>query len=245
MNRVRLNLLSIAALFLIALNICGCKESNHSLNYEVKHSGALRAIMSGNLDATVKLDTLSSMSNLYALGAFENLEGELQILNGKPYNSMVKDSLVVIDSSFDRKAALLVYAQIPVWTEITIPVSVKTKVALEEFIQVSAMNNGLDMGKPFPFLVEGEISSLDWHVIDWPKGDTSHTHEKHRNSGLNGTIKDREVEVIGFFSLHHKAVFTHHTTNMHMHFKTKDDLLAGHVDNLQLGNDTKLKLPKK
>ena len=36
--------------------------------------------------------------------------------------------------------------------------------------------------KPFPFLIEGNASSLNWHVIDWKKGDTEHTHEKHQKN---------------------------------------------------------------
>ena len=211
----------------------------------VHHNGALRTLMKGDLNTVVQLDSLNGKDNLYALGAASNLRGEIQIFNGSPINARVENEKIIIDSSFDESASLLVYAQIPAWTEITIPASVKTKVALEEFVQVSAMDKGLDMGKPFPFLIEGEISSLDWHVIDWPKGDTLHTHEKHKISGLNGTTKDKEVEIVGFFSLHHKGVFTHHTTNVHMHFQTEDRSLAGHVDDLQLGNDTKLKLPKK
>lgn len=115
---------------------------------------------------------------------------------------------------------------------------------LEGFIRISAVEKGFYLGKPFPFLIEGEISSLDWHVIDWPEGDMVHTHKKHKISGLNGTIKEKEVEIIGFFSLHHKGVFTHHTTNMHMHFRTEDSELVGHLDDLQLGREMTLKLPR-
>ncbi|SFR33917.1 acetolactate decarboxylase [Robiginitalea myxolifaciens] len=236
--------MKLIRLSLLLIVLVSCNNNKEPMG-KVYHNGALRTLMKGDLNTVVQLDSLKGKDNLYALGAASNLKGEIQIFNGSPVNARVENEKIIIDSSFDESASLLVYAQIPVWTEITIPASVKTKVALEEFIQVSAMNKGLDMGRPFPFLVEGEISSLDWHVIDWPEGDTLHTHEKHRNSGLNGTIKEKEVEIIGFFSLHHKTVFTHHSTNIHIHFKTEDRSLAGHVDDLQLGNDTKLKLPKK
>ncbi|MFT5752401.1 MAG: alpha-acetolactate decarboxylase, partial [Dokdonia sp.] len=37
---------------------------------------------------------------------------------------------------------------------------------------------------------------------------------------------------------------THHSTNMHMHFKTDDDTMAGHVDDLVLDKKFILKLPR-
>ena len=85
--------------------------------------------------------------------------------------------------------------------------------------------------------------SFDWHVINWKDGDTEHSHEKHINSGLNGTIENRQVEMLGFYSDSHHAIFTHHTTNMHIHVKTVDTKIAGHVDGLTLGKGMVLKLP--
>ena len=43
----------------------------------VFHSGALRTMMSGNISKTIELDTLSLKKHLYALGAFEKLQGEV------------------------------------------------------------------------------------------------------------------------------------------------------------------------
>ena len=240
----RLNVLTIVVLSFLMMLASACNEKKDENNFEVLHSGALRTIMSGNLTATVTLDSLESKPNLYALGAVENLKGELQIFDGESFNSRVQDSTVIVDSSFDQKAALLVYAQVSNWTDIEIPSGTSTKMELEQFIQKTAVENGISTEKPFPFLIEGTVGSLSWHVINWPEGDMEHTHQKHKNSGLNGTVKDRKVTILGFFSLYHKAVFTHHSTNVHMHFKTEDGLLAGHLDDLQLGDDMILKLPK-
>lgn len=235
--------MKLMRLSLLLVVLISCTKGDEQLG-KVYHYGALRTLMGGDLNTVVQLDSLYGKDNLYALGAASNLKGEIQIFNGFPVNSKVKNEKIIIDSSFDESASLLVYAQVPAWTELNFPTSVKTIAAFEEFIQACALDKGFDLGKPFPFLIEGEISSLEWHVIDWPDEDTVHTHAKHKNSGLNGTIKDREVEIVGFFSLHHKAVFTHHSRNVHMHFKTDDGKLAGHVDVLRLGNDMKLKLPK-
>ena len=70
-----------------------------------------------------------------------------------------------------------------------------------------------------------------------------HTHEKHKTSGLYGTINNSQVEMLGFYSNAHHTIFTHHTTNMHIHVKTADGEVAGHVDDMILGKEMILKLP--
>ena len=52
------------------------------------------------------------------------------------------------------------------------------------------------------------------------------------------------MDLLGFYSDSHHAIFTHHTTNMHIHMKLKDEKIAGHVDDLKLGLNMILKLPK-
>jgi acetolactate decarboxylase len=210
---------------------------------EVKYSGALRTIMSGNIHAVLSLESLSHKKHLYALGAVENLKGEIQIFDGKPRNSFVVDSSLQIKDSYQLKAALLVYAKVEEWESFQIS-EITTKSDLEEKIFETAKSKGIDIEKPFPFLLEGNVSSLDWHVINWKEGDTIHNHKKHTESGLNGTLRNTEVEILGFYSTKHKAVFTHHTTNMHMHFKTDNNNIAGHIDDLQLESPLILKLPK-
>jgi alpha-acetolactate decarboxylase len=104
--------------------------------------------------------------------------------------------------------------------------------------------HGIDTALAFPFMITGVLKAVDWHVIDWPDGDTVHTHEKHKSSGLSGTMEEAEVTIVGFYSSKHHAIFTHHTTNMHMHVINKDHTIAGHVDNLTLGPGAMLRLPK-
>jgi acetolactate decarboxylase len=65
---------------------------------------------------------------------------------------------------------------------------------------------------------------------------------KHIHSGMYGTFKNTEVEMLGFYSNKHHAIFTHHTTNMHVHIKS--DKVTGHADSFTLGENMILKLPK-
>ena len=237
-------LIYLIASIIMVMHFSACQNNNNkAIETKVEHSGALKTIMSGNIEPVISLDSLSNKKHFYALGAVENLKGEIQIFDSKPSNSFVVDSSLQIKASYNLKAALLVYAEVDEWDSFQIK-NINTKNELEVLIFETAKNNGINLEKPFPFLLEGTVSSLDWHIINWKYGDTIHNHKKHKNSGLNGAFKNTAVEILGFYSTKHKAVFTHHTTNMHMHFKTEDNAIAGHIDDLMLNEKIVLKLPK-
>lgn len=217
------------------------KETN---KFKVEYYGALKNMMhKGDVTAKVDLTNFENVEHFYALGALENLKGEIQIFDSKPFNTMVLDNILKFDKTFNKKATLLVYASVKKWKSTNIPNSVVTYEQLESFIEQAAKDNKIHIDEPFPFLIEGTPKSLDWHVINWKDGDNEHSHDKHISSGLNGTIENRQVEMLGFFSDSHHAIFTHHTTNMHIHLKTIDNKIAGHVDGLELGKGMILKLP--
>jgi acetolactate decarboxylase len=44
--------------------------------------------------------------------------------------------------------------------------------------------------------------------------------------------------------MNHSGIYTHHTTSMHIHFMTQDKTISGHSDNMILGKNMILKLPK-
>jgi len=220
------------------------KTNSDSIGFEVKYFGALKNMMhKGDISAQADLTDFENTEHLYAIGALENLKGEIQIIDGNSYNTLVLDSAVSFDKSFDKRATLFVYATVEKWNSFNIPNEIKTHEQLEKHITSVAKENNININEPFPFMIDGALESFDWHVINWKDGDTEHSHEKHVNSGLHGTIENRDVELLGFYSDSHHAIFTHHTTNMHIHVKTSDNEIAGHVDGLTLGKGMVLKLP--
>lgn len=235
-------------LILVSITSCGPgNEQNANTetnNFRVGYNGALKNMMhKGDLSVKAELKDFENTEHFYALGALENLKGEIQIFDSKPFNSIVADSVLSFDNSFTKNATLLVYASISKWKSITIPDSVLTFKQLENFIELSAKMNKIQIDKPFPFLLEGTAASFDWHVINWKDGDTNHSHDNHINSGMHGKEKERKVEMLGFYSNSHHAIFTHHSSNMHIHVKTDDNKIAGHIDGLTLGKGMILKLP--
>ena len=230
-------------IFLVIL-IFSCSDKNDYNTIEVGYKGALKDMMQkADITSKTNLSQFEGTENLYALGAIEKLKGEIQIFDGKPINSFHYQGQIKIDSSFSKKATLLVYATVENWIEEVIPSDVTSYTKLETYIKRAAKENGINVKEPFPFLLSGTIQSLDWHIIDWQEGDMEHTHEKHKTSGPHGTLKNEDVLILGFYSDSHKGIFTHHTTKMHLHMKTISNNLAGHVDNLTLNNGMILKVP--
>lgn len=242
-NKTALLIRSFLTCFLLlSINI---HSSVAQSKYTVEHYGQLRTIMhEGDISANVDLSKFAKKDNFYALGAFENLKGEILILDGKSYATRSINGQLEFVNAFDERAALLVGSSVEAWHELKISQSVSNYQEFENVIEEKAADYGLDLNDPFPFLVEGNFGELDWHVIDWPEDDNEHTHEKHKTSGPHGTLNDSKVNILGFWSDSHHGIFTHHTTNMHMHIVTRDREVAGHVDDLNNGSDLILYLPK-
>jgi len=231
-------------IMLAIISIGSCKSDNQTNRFKVEYEGALKNMMhKGDISAKADLTNFKNTEHFYALGAIENLKGEVQIFDSRSFNTAVVDGALVFDNSFDKKATLFVYASVSKWKSINIPDNVVIYEDLEIYIGQTAKENQINIEEPFPFLLEGTPTSFDWHVINWKDGDMEHSHEKHINSGLHGTIEDKEVEMLGFYSDSHHAIFTHHTTNMHIHVRTLDNKMAGHVDGLTIKKGMVLKLP--
>lgn len=228
---------------ILVFNSCLQPERNYKVT-DIHIFGTLKGIMGGKLESNFDLMDLSNKKNVYALGAEQNLKGEIQVFNSKSMFSSVADSRVRIDSSFNHKASLLVYAEVPEWDTVNLP-AFESLSRLELEIYRLAESKGIDVDEPFPFMLEGMIDSISWHVIDWNENDKVHTHEKHKASGQNGILNHKLVQVLGFYSKNHKGVFTHHSRDSHMHFHALDGSLAGHVDEISTVGNLYLKLPKK
>jgi len=210
----------------------------------VEYYGALRAtIQQADISANADLSEFKERENLYALGAFENLKGEILILDGESFSTQAINDEVQFIDPFEEKANLLVTARVESWEAIDLPGDIQTMEDLQNVIEETADRHGLDIDQPFPFIIEGEFGEIEWHVLDWPEGDNEHTHQKHRTSGPNGVLESQSAKILGFWSDSHHGVFTHHSTNLHMHFVTEDETLAGHLDGLANGEGLTLYLP--
>ncbi|MBT3364506.1 MAG: decarboxylase [Flavobacteriales bacterium] len=235
-------LLAAASIMLLACSQQRDLQRNKP-EFEVLWYGALKNMMhKSDLSAKADLADLADVEHLYALGAVVDLKGEILIMDSDVLVSSVENNALVVDNSYDNEACLLVHASVANWLSLMVPENIVSKDQLEAFVRASAAANDIDTTAPFPFLIKGHLSSMDWHVINWSEGDTEHSHEKHIASGLQGTLHDVDADILGFYSNSHHAIFTHHTTNMHMHVATRN--IAGHLDDVTLSSGCVLKLPE-
>lgn len=207
--------------------------------------GRLMDIMhQGQIGTVVNTEIYSNTAHVYGLGAVSELDGEILIWDSKTYVSQERNGQVIITEPTTVNATLLVTTEVDSWDTIKIPKNIQTPADLDQFIQETLQNSSHPLEGPLPFQVRGTFNTVDWHVIHWPEGDTEHTHEKHVTSGAHGSSERIKGSILGFYSQNHTGVFTHHTTNLHMHFIDNQQTLIGHVDDLRMGKRLTLWIPK-
>ena len=231
-------------IFCSILIFVSCQTTEKKEIGEVNYKGALKDLMSGDITAKAELLKFKDTPNFYALGALEYLQGEIQIFDSESYITSVEKNSLKYDKTLSEKAALLVYAEVPEWKNFKLPKDITTENEFETFLLKVARENNIDIAAPFPFMLEGIAESFSWHVINWRKNDTVHSHKKHKTSGLYGTINDKNVAMLGFYSNKHHGIFTHHKTNFHVHVKMEGNGVSGHVDEFRLSEGMILKIPK-
>lgn len=221
--------------------LVGCSPEKSPVT--VAHYGVLREIMmEQKIGSNADLRDFADQPGLYALGALEGLSGEILILGGKPLNSLASSGELIFDRTFDRKATLLVAADVDAWQEIRMELKSAGPAELESSIREAAAHKSINTKEAFPFLLKGDFQSIDWHVINAAEAE-SQNHEAYKKAGLSGKSENEEGQVLGFYSEQHEGIFTHHGSYLHMHFINNTETLMGHVDGLVISGSVSLFLP--
>ncbi len=218
------------------------KQKNKWLDASPKITGAMKNVMwKGQLYGTIDIDTIANKKHIYGLGPVEYLSGEIMLVDGKGFKSaVVSDSTMLVTETFAVKAPFFAYANIENWTETAIPDSISTIPQLESFLDLTTKN----YPRPFFFKLNAAVDNAVIHVVNLPKGTKVASPDDAHKGQRTFNIKNRTVQLFGFFSTEHQAVFTHHNTYVHIHLITDDKQKMGHLDSLKIKKGTaKLFLP--
>ena len=223
----------------------------------VEYVGAQKDIfVSGKASSVISLEDLAGRKGLYAMGPIDGLDGEITIFDSKPYITQLRGTDYVLDTTLKHGAFFLVWTEQTKWQgNIPVPITVKGYVDLQHFVKEQAQVAGIDVSKPFPFLLSGTPAELKWHInVDRTEGKPI-TKELFAKSKEPFTTKNEDVDIIGFYSENHAGTFlTQYTpvikegsglTNaMHIHLVSRTSKAAGHIDNITLAENMVLRLPK-
>ena len=232
-------------LFLILLAtafIFSCSQEDSTTeadtDFLIRYQGAVKNVMQGKLEAKISLDSLESKKNLYGIGPIEGLKGEISIYNGELSVSTAKDGKEEINNDWDQKGVFLAYAVVSDWKSEEVDRPIARVMDIQTLIAQQSVKNGYFLNEAFPFRIETTVDTLDYHII-YKEGEMSHKEAKRPFQLVN-----TEVEIIGFWGGKvGRGNFTHHDSNVHLHFRTKDKKHSGHIDQIQFAQGAKLLLP--
>jgi acetolactate decarboxylase len=245
-------MVAVLALFVSAYAaIIGSKKEGM-----VEYVGAQKDIfVAGKAASVVSLEDLASRKGLYAMGPIDGLDGEITIFDSKPYITQVRGAEYVADNTWKHGAFFLVWSEQAKWQDIPVPNTVKGYVDLQQFVKAQALAAGIDVSKPFPFLLSGTPVEVKWHInVDRTEGKPI-TKESFARSKQPFLIKNEPVDIIGFYSEHHAGVFLTATTPVikegsgmqnaiHIHMVSRVSKASGHIDDITFGDNMVLRLPK-
>ena len=200
----------------------------------------------GRTERRVDLAPLVGRKGLFGLGALEGLGGEVTLWDGQLWLSTLDGQGGAVagqHTATTAGATLLVTSVVPSWQERPINQAVPFD-QLDTFIEREARAAGVNVAEAFPFRIEGAPTRLDWHVIDGSKiPPDAHGHEAHIRTAVRGTLSGTPVQIIGFYSPKHHAIFTHHDTNTHAHVISDAPMVTGHIDHVDINAGARLFLP--
>ncbi len=210
--------------------------TNAQNNSSVNVVGAMKNVMwEGQLYGTINLDTIKDKTNLYGIGPVEYLSGELMIVEGKSYKSVVvSETDMKVEETYDVKAPFFVYSNTSNWKEYELPKKIITSEQLVNYL--IKLNKNSD--KPFTFKLVGSIDRATIHIVNLPKGSVVTSPDEAHKGQVNYNLDQENVTIVGFFSTRHKAIFTHHDTFIHMHLITDDKTKMGHIDDINFKKGT-------
>jgi len=222
----------------------------------VEYVGAQKEIFkSGKATSVVSLEDLADRKGVYAMGPIDGLDGEITIFDSKPFITKVRGSDYTLDKTFKHGAFFLVWTENKNWVDVPLPATVKGYVDLQKFVKEQAQKAGVDVTKPFPFLMAGTPTEIKWHInVDRTEGKPINK-ELFVKSKEPYVTKGEPVDIIGFYSEKHSGIFLSQyapaikegsgmENYIHIHLVSKTSKAAGHIDDITFGDGMVLRLPK-
>jgi acetolactate decarboxylase len=234
----------IGCLFLMA----GCSTQRES-TFELQQYGSMRSVMlDSETEARVGLADASG-PGVIAIGALAGLEGEVTILDGEIWVARpIGDDVQMSgpSASLGDQATLLTLATVQRWNRVELALErAASGTALEEQVEQTAHDHGIDTTRPFPFVIDGVVERLDIHVINGYCLHASEPSTVDVEPWRWSIVEPVSARIVGFYAADAAGVLTHRGTKIHVHALLDRDgrTVTGHIDGMTLKPGASLLLP--
>lgn len=218
-------------------------ERSSQTTSDVQVWGALRSVMhEGKTEGNVLLASVVPGPHAYAVGALSGLRGEVTVLDDDVIVSLGGPGEAVrtpAELPAGETATLLVRATVPSWTRHVVEHSIEQD-RVDQELEGVVKSAGLDIGARIPVVIEAKVKMLEWHVLGGP---AESGHNAHHGPRTVGKLVNQTVTLVGFFSRHDEAVFTHMGEHTHFHVVPSGERMTGHVDAMALEPGAIVRLP--
>ncbi len=200
----------------------------------------------------VALSHLVKRPHFFAVGALEQLKGEVTIDDGRITITGVdpQGAVKLVEEANNQQATMLVGAYNSSWQRHVVSKDV-TPANFDDFIATTAAMAGVDTETPFVFRFEGEFTDVHLHVING----ACPLHARMRKIELPPAKQPYESNLpmingrlIGVFARDAVGKLTHPDTSTHVHILFEDDTtgqqMTGHVEQVGLPAGAVLMLPE-
>jgi hypothetical protein len=232
-------------LALIALSLIAVTASaEEHIPFNVRTFGSFKKIIASKTpDGVVDLDDALSGTHVYAVGEIENAEGEITDYDGQVWLNYGSDG---IDTSTHKipdgaEAMQLITAEVEKWREVLIPKNMSDS-ELYSFVLEQARKSGINVKLPFPFLVDGIVKDVVWHVLSGADVEQSGNRKKLSFTKLV-EYKDQAPVILVAFCSELRGGFIRPGESWHMHVIFKNEKTTGHIDAFTVEKGAKLMLP--
>ena len=212
----------------------------------IVHSvGSMSNMGKENFAPHISLDTVSTKTHFFGMGPLGRMQGEITVLNGKPFGASVNEKGEgIVQENWAIEAPFFVYANVPKWKKYVFNTDINNLDDLQKAVAQIAQQNGFDLQQPFPFRLVGTIVQLTTHIV-MPRSPEIPGYKANK-SQTDYDLSNQKGELLGFYSEKNQGIYTPKNSFIHVHFVSKDKKTMGHVDKIKDENPKlTLYLPKR
>lgn len=210
--------------------------------------GVEEALHKGKIEGRVRVLEACDGDGCVALGAAAFLNGEIIAVDGEALIAVASKggkSYDVRRAVAEDEATILAAAKVPAWSPTPIGSELDPS-DFETYVEEAAVAAGIDVDRPFPFLVRGPVSDLEAHIVGGRCPVRTPGQAGHEGAPFRAKVPSAEATLVGFFVPRSGHSITHHGSRTHVHVKTEiaGEPFVGHADHFEVAAGSTLFLPE-